>query len=127
MYSAFQYPVVFLYAPAQDHTAINSELDYLNTKTPLADGKYITGDDMTIADISSIATLSFLELIDFDFSPYPNVAAWIEKMKAKDFYKLCNARYEKFKEDVKTLEWKVQNEQELIRNNRKVYKSVINQ
>ena len=102
-------------------------MEYLDTKTPLADGKYITGDHMTIADISSIATLSFLETIDFDFSPYPNVAAWIRKMKAKDFYRECNVGFESFKEEVKTLEWKVKNEQRMIRNNKNVYKSVIDQ
>lgn len=40
------------------------------------------GDNLTVADISLVATVSTLDVADFDLSKYPNVVAWYEKCKA---------------------------------------------
>lgn len=40
------------------------------------------GDNLTVADISLVATVSSLDIASFDLSKYPNVVAWYEKCKA---------------------------------------------
>ena len=122
----FQWPEIFLNGPPQDQTNLRKELEYLEKQTPIAEGKFITGDTMTIADIASIVSVTFLEAIDFDYSDYPNLMVWVEKMKAQDFYKECNVGFEKWKQEIKTEEWKIKNEKRVIANGRKVYKSYIN-
>ena len=122
-----QFTQVFLNGPHQDQTTMRSILEFVDTKTPLADGKYITGDQMTIADISLIASLSFLETIEFDFSDFPNVVAWRSKMKAEPFYKEANEGFEAWKEEIKTHEWKVKNEKSITQKGFKVVKSVLDE
>ena len=57
---------------------------------------------MTIADISTVTSVTFLETVDFDLSSYPNVVAWIKKMKAQPFFEECNAGFQEFKELIKS-------------------------
>lgn len=40
------------------------------------------GDNLTVADIALVATISTLEVASFDLSKYPNVVAWYERAKA---------------------------------------------
>lgn len=43
---------------------------------------YIVGDGITLADYSVVNIEGFKEAIPFDWSPYPNVNAWFERMRA---------------------------------------------
>lgn len=44
--------------------------------------KYLVGDDVTLADYSVIHVEGFKEAIPFDWSPYPNINAYYERMRA---------------------------------------------
>lgn len=45
--------------------------------------KYLCGGEITIADYLGVAFLSMGEALRCDFSAYPNVARWLETMKAR--------------------------------------------
>ncbi len=52
----------------------------------LADAHYVAGQEITIADYFGFTYVTLGELIDFDFGPYPNVRAWLARMRARDGY-----------------------------------------
>jgi glutathione S-transferase len=65
---------------------VASALDDLKRYAPvlerhLAGRKYIVGDDITIADYSVIHLEHYQSAIDFDWTPYPNVNAYYERMR----------------------------------------------
>ncbi|EDW81101.1 uncharacterized protein Dwil_GK11878 [Drosophila willistoni] len=43
--------------------------------------QYVAGDSMSVADISILATISTFEVLDYDFSPFPNLSQWYENAK----------------------------------------------
>jgi glutathione S-transferase len=43
---------------------------------------YLCGNDITIADYFGSGIVTLGEAIGVDFSPYPNVARWLDRMKA---------------------------------------------
>ncbi len=47
----------------------------------LAGRSHVVGDNITLADYSMIAVESFKEAVPFDWSPYPNVNAYFERMR----------------------------------------------
>ena len=120
-----QCPEIFFYEPPVDHGPVKAELEYLETHTPIADGKFIAGDHMTIADMSAVACVTFLEPINFDFSPFPKIQEWVAKMKAEPFYTECNACFEDWKVEVKTDEWKRKNEIRMAKKGKSVFKSIL--
>ncbi len=44
---------------------------------------YILGNKISMADIAWAANIVFLEFLDFDFSNYPKIQKWMEKMKKR--------------------------------------------
>lgn len=49
----------------------------------LGDGrKYLTGDQITIADYLASCVVAVGDIVRYDLSPYPNVKAWQGRMKA---------------------------------------------
>jgi glutathione S-transferase len=48
----------------------------------LGDRSWLVGDDATIADYFGACLLTSGELVKADFSPYPNVTAWLNRVKA---------------------------------------------
>ena len=92
-------------APAPDAKDVHEILTTLDTRGPISEGRYLAGDEVTIADIITASTLTFLEVVDFNYIPYPNLNAWMAKLKAKPFYIECNAGFEKFKQYTKTDEF----------------------
>lgn len=42
---------------------------------------YLCGDQITIADYFSASAVTLAELIDCDFSQFPNASRWLSKMK----------------------------------------------
>ncbi len=56
-------------------------LKVLNDHT-LAGGDYLCGDDITIADYFAVSYVALAELTGSDFSAFPRVKAWLERMKA---------------------------------------------
>ncbi|CAG2166244.1 unnamed protein product [Oppiella nova] len=46
----------------------------------IGDNKYLTGDDLTIADLALLVTNSALLLANVDLSEYPNVKRWLTSL-----------------------------------------------
>jgi len=78
----YYYPQLFAKQPANPENLkkLEDAVGFLNTF--LEGHTYAAGDNLTVADISLVATVSTLDVADFDLSKYPNVVAWYEKCKA---------------------------------------------
>ncbi len=48
---------------------------------------FLVGERLTIADLSIAPAVMFAPMLGFDLSAYPNVAAWIERLKARPAFK----------------------------------------
>ncbi len=55
---------------------------------------YLCGNEITIADMFGAPMLSAGELIHCDFSAYPNVTRWLNKMKARPSWKKVNEAFD---------------------------------
>ncbi|XP_017143663.1 glutathione S-transferase D4-like [Drosophila miranda] len=84
MYDAFAsyyYPIFRTgnYGDAAAWAKVENAFTLLNTF--LEGQEYVAGSQLTIADISILATISTIELVDFDLKKYPNVARWYANAK----------------------------------------------
>lgn len=52
----------------------------------LAGRPYVCGDQISLADYLGLSFCLLGELVAFDFSPYPNIVAWIGRMKARQSF-----------------------------------------
>ncbi|WP_296595362.1 glutathione S-transferase family protein [Phenylobacterium sp.] len=52
----------------------------------LADQPYLCGDRISIADYLGLSYVLLGRLVDYDFSPYPNLQAWIARMQSRPSY-----------------------------------------
>lgn len=52
----------------------------------LKDRKFLCGDDITLADYLGAAYVTLGEIAAFDLSPYPNIEAWVARMKARSHW-----------------------------------------
>jgi len=52
----------------------------------LAGRPYVCGDHITLADYLGLSFVLLGRVADFDFSPYPNIEAWIGRMQARPAY-----------------------------------------
>jgi GST-like protein len=58
----------------------------------LAAHPYVAGDEYTIADIAAFPWLRYVELLGIDFSQFPTVKAWVDKIAARDAVKRAFAK-----------------------------------
>lgn len=49
----------------------------------LAGKKFLVGDNKTLADLSMYAMLGMATMVDFDFSEFKNVKAWMDRLRAE--------------------------------------------
>ena len=49
----------------------------------LSQHPYVAGDNLTLADLSILASLSFGEIFDFDISEYKKVTEWSNRLKTQ--------------------------------------------
>jgi len=63
--------------------------------------KYLTGDEMTIADIFGAGLLTCGHVIRADFKDYPNILAWLKRMEQLPHWKEVNEAMEGFREAIK--------------------------
>jgi glutathione S-transferase len=56
-------------------------LQVLNDHFLAGGRKYLTGDQITVADYFASSIVALGDLIRYDFSRYPNVRAWLDRMK----------------------------------------------
>lgn len=77
-FAEYFYPQVMQKAPADPEKLkkLEEALGFLNTF--LEGQTYVAGNNLTIADISILATVSTFVLAGIDLSPFPNVQKWYE-------------------------------------------------
>lgn len=59
----------------------------------LAKNAYITGKELTLADITLLAALDACELCQIDLSEYPAIHAWRKKLMSAAFYQSIHESY----------------------------------
>ena len=62
---------------------------------------YLCGDKITIADYFGVGLVTLGEVIGVDFTPYPNVKAWIARMKTLPNWDKINEAFDGLVESVK--------------------------
>jgi glutathione S-transferase len=58
---------------------------------------FLCGEDMTLADLVGAAMVTLGEGVRYDLSPYPNIQAWIGRMKARPSWRVANQAFEALK------------------------------
>lgn len=53
----------------------------------LAGRDYLLGSTFTVADLNLASVMSWAKPIKFDLSPYPNIAAWLDRCLSRPAYK----------------------------------------
>ncbi|XP_063545142.1 glutathione S-transferase 1-1-like [Cydia strobilella] len=81
-FADYFYPQIFGGAPADQGKLqkIEEALKFLDTF--LEGQKYVAGPNLTLADLSLIASVSSFEATDIDFKKYSNVKRWYETVKS---------------------------------------------
>ncbi|KFM61050.1 Glutathione S-transferase 1, isoform D, partial [Stegodyphus mimosarum] len=52
---------------------------------------YVAGKELTLADLSIVASISLAEVYNYDLRPYPNVLRWLSRLKKElPFYREVN-------------------------------------
>ena len=72
-------------------------LDVLDRHWLGAGNRYLCGDEITIADYFAAGPLVVGELIGIKFDKYPNLARWVERMKALPSWNTVHAPFNEFK------------------------------
>lgn len=67
-----------------------------------ADNPFLCGDEITLADYFAAPILTAADLIAYDFSPYPNVARWLERIKLRPAWRDANAAFDGLVASIRT-------------------------
>ncbi|XP_013101450.2 glutathione S-transferase 2 [Stomoxys calcitrans] len=75
------YGQVYYKKPADPelYKKIEMALDFLNTF--LSETRYVAGDNMTLADLAVLASVSTMDVANLDFSKYEHVTRWYKGLK----------------------------------------------
>ncbi len=57
------------------------------------DNRYLAGNEMSVADISLLATIDPSELLEIDIASYPKLNAWRDDLRSRDFYRKVHNFY----------------------------------
>lgn len=80
--------------PSEEETKnLLDSLDQLNNFY-FRESDYFIGNELTLADISIVATLTFLDMIHFDFSKWGKIAKLIQNSRETAWFKKGPAEYE---------------------------------
>ena len=84
-----------------DENSLKEGLAFLDRFLPVVDNqlaknKYIAGNELTIADISILATLDPLEMIQVNVASFKELSTWRNNLKNQAFYKKANQEHQKF-------------------------------
>ncbi|CAG2239944.1 GST [Mytilus edulis] len=87
----YMYPQLFQGKPldAEKEMAMRATFDYLNRLFD-GGGHYMTGDNLTIADISMASNISLTEIKGYRLDAWPDLATWYQRMKAQPWWPECN-------------------------------------
>ena len=74
-----------------DQSAINRSIDQLNQfatvlNEHMQDKAYVVGDTITLADYSIINVEFFKEMVPFDWSPYPHLNDYFDRMRQSEHW-----------------------------------------
>jgi glutathione S-transferase len=97
-FADYYYPQIFAKQPAdaEKFKKMEEAMEFLNTF--LAGQTYAAGDNLTVADLCLVATVSSYDVAGFDLSKYENVKKWYAKCKeTAPGYELNAAGAEEFK------------------------------
>uniref|UniRef100_A0A1B6LFM5 Uncharacterized protein n=1 Tax=Graphocephala atropunctata TaxID=36148 RepID=A0A1B6LFM5_9HEMI len=75
------YPTFFGGAPFDEEKKKKLDEAFGFLEQFLSDNKCVAGDSYTLADIAVVVTVSTAEVVGYDVSKYPKVAAWLSKAK----------------------------------------------
>ncbi|MGV6800506.1 MAG: glutathione S-transferase family protein [bacterium] len=64
-----------------------------HVETALEGNKYLTGDQLTLADTAMMAAMEPFEIINYDLSHYPNISKWRKENMQSDWYKKVHNHY----------------------------------
>ncbi len=59
----------------------------------LEENGHLAGDTLSIADINLLSGLDPAELLDVNLTPYPNISAWRDNLRRREFYTLVHNYY----------------------------------
>ncbi len=81
-----------------DERSMSDGVKFLNRFLPVIDnqlskGRYLTGEQRSLADIALLATLDPAEIAEIGLAPYANIAAWRDELMKESFYTKCHASY----------------------------------
>merc|ERR1712168_470184 len=90
---------------------LNEELAYINNAIEANGGKYLTGNDLTIADFSLFVTLSMLsccELVkaDLGFTKYESINKWVQTIFDSAHLAEVNAEFKDWKSKIGSQEFR---------------------
>ncbi|XP_013142368.1 PREDICTED: glutathione S-transferase 1, isoform D-like [Papilio polytes] len=80
-FAQYFYPQVFGGQPANEEhlKQLQGSLNFFNTF--LEGSKFAAGEELTLADLSLVATVSTIDLAGISIADYPNVVRWFELVK----------------------------------------------
>ena len=84
-----------------DQESLRVGLEFLDKYFPviekqLSQNPYIAGKDMSVADISLLATTDPCELAQISLDKYPSIKKWRAALKSQAFYQKCYTDYSQF-------------------------------
>merc|ERR1712002_274205 len=89
---------------------VNKELAYVNNAIEANGVKYLTGNDLTIADFALFVTLGMASVCefkgDFGFTKYASINKWVETMYDLPYCEELNAEFKDFKKNFGNDEWR---------------------
>jgi len=81
-----------------DERSLSDGLKFLDKflpviNTQLANSSYLAGQNLSLADITLLASLDPCEVAQIDLSPYGSIVKWRNALKQNDFYTKCHKDY----------------------------------
>lgn len=100
----FLYPQLFMGKPADAEKEESFKKALVLLEGFLEKTPYVAGDHLTLADFSIVASLSFAEVADYSFDPYPKITAWLKTMKSEvpNYKEINDVPLNEFKEFLKS-------------------------
>nr|ABV82355.1 IP20147p [Drosophila melanogaster] len=80
-FAKYYYPLFRTGKPGSDEDLKRIETAFGFLDTFLEGQEYVAGDQLTVADIAILSTVSTFEVSEFDFSKYSNVSRWYDNAK----------------------------------------------
>lgn len=83
---------------AVDERSLQDGETFLKKFLPIVDSQlsqyaFLVGDNLSLADMTLLATLDPAEICGIDLSVYKNISLWRQKAQAQEYYTKCYQRY----------------------------------